>query len=678
MTRLTDLDPTALSPYLVQHIDNPVEWHIWGPDAFAAATQRDVPVILSVGYSACHWCHVMAHESFEHLPTATFMNEHFVNIKVDREERPDVDRIYMDAVQAMTGHGGWPMTVFMTPDAEPFFAGTYFPREARGGHASFRSVLEAITEAWKERRSELDDQATRLTAAATRRIAPSAETPGAPAVDQAIDSLIASFDAAHGGFGGAPKFPQAPNLELILRILALDPQGRRADRLRTVLTTTLDGMANGGIYDHLGGGFARYAVDERWLVPHFEKMLYDNALLARVYLRAWQLTEDTRYRDVAIATLDYLERDMQDPAGGMHAAEDADSEGEEGKFYVWTPAELERLLGSDAGLIGNVFGVTTAGNFEGANILYLPATLEVVSQRHGIDQADLQAKIDTARGILLAAREVRVRPGRDDKVIAAWNGMAIRSFAEAGAVLDSRRYLETATRIARFVKTRLTTEDGRIMRSWRGGTTSVPGFCDDYAAVAVGYLSLYQASGDPEWFEAGQATTMAMIERFGASEGGFYATEADSGLVTRPVNLMDNPTPSDNALAAEALQMLDALTGDEGLNARLDGVFRAGGKLIDQYPGAAGYLIAVMATTQAGVKQVAIVGAPDSRRHLTTVVWEAFRPACVLAIGTGSDPRIPLLADRSPGPTGSLAYVCHHFVCELPVSDPASLRAQLD
>jgi hypothetical protein len=677
MTRLTVLDPATLSPYLVQHIDNPVEWHVWGDDALETAERRDVPVLLSVGYSACHWCHVMAHESFEDKTTAAYMNEHFVSIKVDREERPDVDRIYMDAVQAMTGHGGWPMTVFMTPDGRPFFAGTYFPKETRHGHPGFGSILEAISEAWDGRRDDLVEQASHLTAAATQRIPPAPDLPGVAAVDRAADSLIASFDPQHGGFGAAPKFPQAPNLELVIRTLALDPHGERADQLRLVLTTTLDSMAGGGIYDQLGGGFARYAVDQHWLVPHFEKMLYDNALLARVYLRAWQLTGESRYREVAIATLDYLERDMQDPAGGIHAAEDADSEGEEGKFYVWTRAEIEAVLGAEAALISEVYGVTVTGNFEGSNILHRSEELDVVAQRLGIDENELSTRLEAARVVLMRARQKRTRPGRDDKIIAAWNGLAVRSFAEAGAVLGSSVYLEAATRIARFISEHLTAPDGRIMRSWRGGATSVPGFCDDYAAVAVGYLALYQASGDVKWFTAGQQTTAEMIGRFGAENGGFHATEIDSGLVTRPMNLMDNPTPSDNALAAEALQMLGALTGDGDLDTHLEGVFRAAGMLIDQQPGAVGQLIAVMATSLAGIKQVAIVGEPQSRSELAAVVWETFRPECVLAIGDGAGDTVPLLADRGPG-SRSLAYVCRHFVCDLPVSDPASLRRQLD
>jgi uncharacterized protein YyaL (SSP411 family) len=676
MTRLVDLDATTMSPYLVQHISNPVEWHEWGADAFSLAAQRDVPVLLSVGYSACHWCHVMAHESFEDTDTAASMNEHFVNIKVDREERPDVDRVYMDAVQAMTGRGGWPMTVFMTPTGEPFFAGTYFPAEDRQGHPSFRSVLAAITEAWNTSRDQVEDQASRLTAAATQRIPPAPDNPGTEAIDGAIAALLGGFDPISGGFGGAPKFPQAPNLELWLRYLALEPDGTRTNEVHHALTTTLDRMADGGIYDHLGGGFARYSVDDHWLVPHFEKMLYDNALLARIYLRAWQVTGTHRYLEIATETLDYLLRDMSDAAGGIHTAEDADSEGIEGKFYVWSQDEIERIVGSDSDVVTAFYGVTATGNFEGVNILHRPPTSYELSARLGRDDAEVQRSLEAARSRLLAARDQRVRPGKDDKVLAAWNGLAMRSFAEAGTILGESRYLDAARRVARFMSGEMTDADGRIMRSWRGGATSVAGFCDDYAAAAIGYLTLYQATGELEWFQAGRAAVDQMIRRFAAPEGGFYATEADDGLVTRPMNLMDNPTPSDNALAAEALLILNGLTGEAELEDQFAGVLRAGGVLIERHPEAVGHLIAVMATAASGVKQVAIVG-NETRTELAAVVWEAFRPECVVALGDGGPTEVPLLDDRPAGSDGRLAYVCRGFVCDLPVTDAADLRGQL-
>ncbi len=666
----------STSPYLIQHSDNPVDWHEWGDEALSAAASKDLPIFLSVGYSACHWCHVMAHESFEDADTAAYMNENFISIKVDREERPDIDRIYMDAVQAMTGQGGWPMSVFLTPDGRPIMAGTYFPPNDHPQRPSFRRVMEAVTDAWESRREEVDHQAEKLTAVVQRLVPAAEEPPHHDAALAGVDSLIDNFDESFGGFGGAPKFPQAPNLEALLRVLAQDPAGPRSEVLRHVLTTTLDRMAAGGIYDHLGGGFARYAVDRIWLVPHFEKMLYDNALLARTYLRAWQLLGKDRYRKVAIETLDYLLRDMRDEGGGLHSAEDADSEGEEGKFYVWSAAEFMSLLRDDAGPMARLYGVTDGGNFEGSNILNIAVDPQQVAAEAGLSVEEWNALRTRADATLLAAREQRVRPGRDDKVITAWNGLALRAFAEAGIILGSDRYLDAAADIARFCLTRLTGPAGRLLRSVRNGQGTVPGFCEDYGALAVGLLTMYQATGDAEWFEAGQSITVDMVDLF--SDGGapgFFATGRDAeALIARPKNYMDNPTPSDNSLAAEALQMLHALTGAAGLRSHVDGILIAAGALIEQHPSAVGHLIGVLAVDQPN--EVAVVGAAAQRRALTNVVWETFRPGVVIAAGEPGKTSIPLLADRGAGDRG-LAYVCHGFVCNLPVATPDELRAQL-
>ena len=665
----------SASPYLLQHQDNPVDWYEWGPDAFAAARDRDVPTLLPVGYSACHGCHVMAHESFEDPATAAQMNEQFVNVKVDREERPDVDRIYMDAVQAMTGRGGWPMTVFMTAAGEPFFAGTYFPRESRGGLPSFTAILSAISTAWTERRAEITGQATRLAEAIGASIPPTEDTPGEEVIETAFRSLTGAFDRTHGGFGGAPKFPQAPNLEFLLRVAA-DPASPHAGEAAAMLTTTLDAMAAGGIYDHLGGGFARYAVDGHWLVPHFEKMLYDNALLARLYLRAWQVTGVAHHRTVAVETLEYLMRDLRDPAGGFHAAEDADSEGEEGRFYVFDRGDLDDALGTDADFAAGALGVTVAGNFEGRNVLHRPRPLADVAADHGLDETEAADRLATARRRLLEMREGRVRPGRDDKVIAAWNGLTLRALAEAGAVLGDPRYLTAARANARFVLTEMR-RDGRLMRSWRQGAVSVAGFCDDYAAYAVGLLSLYQATGEEEWFTAARTLLDDMIDLFGDPDGGFFATGSDAErLIARPKNLMDNPTPSDNSLAAEALLTLAALTGDGTYATWAQTVFRTAGRLIAGYPAGVGHLLAVLATAAGDPKEVAIVG---SAGELMAVVWESFRPDCVVAVGDGATaPNVPLLEDRPAGRDGTpLAYVCRAFVCEAPVDDAGALRASL-
>ncbi len=669
----------ASSPYLLQHADNPVDWYEWGEEALEAARDRDVPIFLSVGYSACHWCHVMAHESFEDPETAAYMNDNFVNVKVDREERPDIDRIYMDAVQAMTGQGGWPMSVFLTPEARPILGGTYYPPRDMGHRPSFGRVMNAVVDAWRHRRSEVSDQADRLMGAIGRAL-PSAESlPDRDLIDAAVSSLAGSFDNAYGGFGGAPKFPQAPNLELLLRVFALDPDGPRASTLSRMLRTTLDRMASGGIYDHLGGGFARYAVDRTWLVPHFEKMLYDNALLARIYLRAWQVFGVARYRSVAEETLDYLLREMQDSGGGFHSAEDADSAGAEGTFYVWARAEFDAALGDRADLMARVYGVTASGNFEGANVLHRPVGLTELAASAGLALSDLEAERAAADAALREVRERRERPGRDDKVIAAWNGLVIRSLAEAGAVLGRNRYLRAAEEAAQFCLEGLTREDGRLLRSARGGRGTVPAFCEDYGALAVGLLTLYQATGVERWFLAGKRLTWEMIDLYADRDGsGFFATGRDAEvLISRPKNFMDNPTPSDNSLAAEALQMLHALSGETELREHFEGVLVAAGVLLEQQPAAVGHLLAVLTADRS--LEVAIVGPPRNRDALASVIWETFRPRVVLAQGEGQDKdeEVPLLAGRTAGATAR-AYVCEDFVCALPVETPDALRQQLD
>ncbi len=666
----------ASSPYLLQHKDNPVDWYEWGEEAFAAAAERDVPVLLSVGYSACHWCHVMAHESFEDGVTAAYMNTHFVNVKVDREERPDVDRIYMDAVQMMTGHGGWPMTVFLTPTGEPFFAGTYFPKDARGHHPSFMTVLSQLQRAWQERRGDIDGQADRLATAIRAGIPVAADPPDVSVVEAALTKIAAGYDWEHGGFGGAPKFPQAPTLELLARVLALDLDPARRPEITLMLRTALDRMAAGGIYDHLGGGFARYAVDQEWLVPHFEKMLYDNALLARIYLRAWQLTGVDHYRTVAEETIDYLLRDLRHPDGGLFSAEDADSEGVEGKFYVWEWSELEALLGDDAAELAAALGASPAGNFEGANILHQPRTAREDAATPGPDPALLRTRLESAKRRLFEARESRVRPGRDDKVIAAWNGLALRALAEAGAVLGRPDYLDAGRDVATFIGRRLT-HDGRLLRSWREGVVSGPAFCDDYGAMAVGLFALYQATGETTWYREAERLTREMLRLFADPEGGFFATGNDAEqLIARPKNLLDNPTPADNSLAAEALQMLAAYTGDPGLDEAIAGVGRAAGNVLAGHPQAAGHLLAVLATSAAGIKEIAIVGT-TGRDELASVVWEQFRPNSVLATAPGPNSTPPLLVDRTEGSSGALAYVCRNFVCDLPVSSREELRRLL-
>ena len=663
----------STSPYLLQHQHNPVDWYEWGDEPFAIAERDQRPILLSVGYSACHWCHVMAHESFEDDATAAYMNEHFVNIKVDREERPDVDRIYMDALQAMSGQGGWPMTVFLTPNGQPFYAGTYFPKESRGHLPSFRQILEAVLVAWQQRRDDVVEQAGNLTAAIEAGIPAGVPPETGAAVAVAVETLTKSFDPEWGGFGHAPKFPQGPVLGFLLQVATLEPE--RFPDVAGMLRRTLDAMRAGGIYDQIGGGFARYSVDGQWLIPHFEKMLYDNALLARVYMHAGSVFSEPRYATTARETLDYLMTVMRDPAGGIHAAEDADSEGVEGKYYVWSYDEFVSTTGIDADLVGELYGVTTQGNFEQANNLHLAASPEQVAERHGVSTELVAAAKLRADRALRAARSRRIAPGRDDKVIAAWNGLALRAFAEAGAIFDEPRYLDTAVGIAEFVTEHMIGADGRLMRSWRQGRTSGKGFCIDYAAVAVGLFTLYQATGEARWYRHGQALTEAMLDLF-AGPTGFFTTGTDaSALIARPTDFMDNPLPSANSLAVEALTMLEGYTGVE--ESAIATVGAGAARLLERAPHAVAHLLSVLYTRDLGRRELAIVGAPAARRPLERVFWQTYRPDFVLATGSGDTEDIPLLGGRHDH-GGAAAYVCRNFACNLPATSVAELARQLD
>jgi uncharacterized protein YyaL (SSP411 family) len=644
----------ATSPYLLQHEDNPVDWWEWGKDAFAEARQRDVPVLLSVGYAACHWCHVMAHESFEDVDTAEVMNERFVNIKVDREERPDVDSVYMEAVQAMTGRGGWPMTVWIDHDGRPFYAGTYFPKEPQHGMPSFGQVMDAVWDAWSQRRDDVGEQAARLVDAISRDI-PSGDVPGTEVLAAAYEKIQSNFDPVHGGFGGAPKFPQQPVIEFMLRA----HQEGWAPNAEEMIAKTLAEMAAGGIHDQIGGGFARYSVDARWLVPHFEKMLYDNAQLARLYLWAGIEFDRSDFVDVARRTLVYLERDLRHSGGGFFSSEDADSEGVEGKFYVWTSDEMRAVLGDDAQEVIDYYGVSDSGNFEGANIL------SVVGDSPPAD-------LVRARAALLEARSQRVRPGRDDKVIASWNGLAIRAFAETGAALGERRYVDLARSAAGFVLDHLVV-DGHLMRSWREGQTSAPGFLDDHASLAVGLFTLFAVTGEERWYEEAIALT-SQLDRFMRPEGGFYSTSNDAEeLVKRPADLTDNPLPSGNALAAEALLLGSLYTGRHDWRQRSESALSAVAVIADRFPSMVGHHLA-LAQSSMNTKELAIVG--DGWASLASVYWARFRPGVALAPSAAGTAAVPLLDGRgSEG--GTQAYVCQGFVCDLPTSDPEVLAEQL-
>ncbi|MFB3050493.1 MAG: thioredoxin domain-containing protein [Acidimicrobiia bacterium] len=644
----------AASPYLLQHQDNPVDWYQWSEEAFEEARRRDVPILLSVGYAACHWCHVMAHESFEDLQTAEEMNRLFVNIKVDREERPDVDTIYMEAVQAMTGQGGWPMTVWIDHAGRPFYAGTYFPKTPRHGMASFREVLAAVSSSWELRRDVVGEQAEKLVEAITREI-PSSDLPGQEGLRLAYEQIAANFDGYHGGFGGAPKFPQQPVLEFLLRV----KDEEWAPRAGEMLDKTLEEMAAGGIYDQVGGGFARYSVDRHWLVPHFEKMLYDNAQLARIYLWTGIAGSRPDFTDVARSTLNYMLRDLRHPEGGFYSSEDADSEGVEGRFYVWTLDEIHAVLGERAGDVSEYFGVTQEGNFEGANIL------NVVGDTP-------PPELGSVKQALLEARSQRIRPGLDDKVIASWNGLAIRAFAEAGAALGEPDLIQAATEAAYFVFEHLVV-DGRLMRSWRDGRTSVGGFLDDHASMAVGLFTLFAVTGDVGWYDRAM-WLVSELDRFANPNGGFFSTPDDGEtLVKRPSDSTDNPLPSGNALASEALLTASLYTGDQETRARAESALGAVALLMSQYPSMVGYHLSVLHSSL-GTKELAIVG-PDWQ-DLADVFWSRYRPHVALAPAPVATGRVPLLASRNAD--GTSAYVCQGFVCELPTSDPGLLANQLD
>ena len=662
----------STSPYLLQHADNPVDWFEWGDEATAEAKRRDLPILVSVGYSACHWCHVMAHESFEDAETAEEMNRLFVNVKVDREERPDVDSVYMEAVQAMTGQGGWPMTVWLTPEGEPFFAGTYFPKIDRPGMPSFRRVMAAVSDAWANRRADVTEQAARITAALSAGVPETAHPPEVATLGKAHDSLSGQFDQVNGGFGSAPKFPQAPTLEFLLRAW----EQPWAPEARRMLRQTLMNMQRGGIHDHLGGGFARYSVDERWLVPHFEKMLYDNAQLAHIYLWAGIEFDEPGFVRTARTTLDYLLTDLAHEEGGIFSAEDADSEGEEGRFYIWEHDEFMSVAGGSGQLAAGYFGVSESGNFEGRNILNIDRSFTELAERFDKSVEEVERAIEAARRALLDHRQTRIRPGLDDKVVAAWNGLAIRALAEAGAALGEERYLQAGRRAARFVLDRMIRPDGRVARSWaKGRASEVAGFLDDYGSMGVGLFTLYASTGETEWFEAASRLVGQIPERFGDGSGGLFSSEPGS-LIKRPRDLFDNPAPSGTSLAAEATLLLALYTGDQDLNQAAEGYLRSVGFLMDRYPSAAGQSLALQTSLNRGTHELAIIG--SSAAEMSSVFWTRYRPQVVLATSVGAGGgSVPLLEGRGSA-VETLAYLCTGFACLAPVDSVESLTVLLD
>jgi len=621
------------SPYLLQHADNPVDWHPWGEEALGRARAEDRPILLSVGYSACHWCHVMAHESFESAATAAVMNEHFVNVKVDREERPDVDALYMDATVAMTGQGGWPMTVFLTPEGQPFYAGTYFPPEPRHGLPSFTQVLLAVAEAWRERRDDIAAQARRLVEAvsSSARIQPSTEPLTERLLADAERGIARTFEPAYGGFGRAPKFPPASTLEFLLR-----RPGRDAI---TMVTSTLDGMAAGGMYDLVGGGFHRYSVDDRWLVPHFEKMLYDNALLASTYLHAWVVTGSARYRQVVEETLDYVLRELTLDGGGLASAQDADTDGVEGLTYTWTEAD----------------GIP-------------PALLLPFEHGRSIVRGELDPEL---RARLLARRAERVQPALDDKALASWNGLALAALAEAARRLARDDWLEAARGVAGFLLGPLSREDGRLSRSWRAGRAGGEAFLDDYANVAHGLLELHVATGEVRWLHDARRLALLAIELFADDElGGFFlAPKGGEELVARTKGLDDNPLPSGNSMLAHVLLRLGRIWGDDELESRAVGVLRLVEPALARAPGAFGWALCALDLWLAAPAELAIVGPVGS--EVARAALAPFAPRTVVAVGPAEG--VPLLAGKGLVEGKPAVYACERFACRAPVTDPAAV-----
>jgi uncharacterized protein len=646
------------SPYLLQHRDNPVDWYPWGEEALSRARELDRPILLSVGYSACHWCHVMERESFEDAETAAYMNEHFVNVKVDREERPDVDALYMEAVQAISGHGGWPMTVFCDPDGVPFYGGTYFPPDEGRGMPSFRMVMEAVVDAFENRRGELRERApaTRARLGAIGAVEPAEDAPGAALLETAVANLLRAEDGERGGFGGAPKFPPAASLELLLARGHADPVER-----------ALDAMMAGGIYDQLGGGFARYSVDAGWLVPHFEKMLYDNAQLARAYLHGWQALGHERYRRVCEETLDWALREMRGPEGGFYSALDADSEGEEGRFYVWTPGEIRDVLGERAEPVIEFYGVSESGNFEGRNVLHLARGAEA-AQPEGLAEA---------RRELLETRAERVPPGLDDKRLCSWNALMLAATAEAGAVLGREDYLAAARRCAEFVLGEMRDDEGRLRRTYKDGAARLNAYLEDHAFLLEALLTLYEATFEQRWYEEARALAETMIARFGDPErGGFFSTSDDhEQLIARRKEIGDHPIPSGNSAAALGLLRLEALSGERSHGEWAEGVLRLFAAAAPRQPDAFAHLLRALDFQLAATKEVALVGADLS--ELASTARAEHRPHMVLAGGPEGATTPPLLADRTEVKGNPAAYVCQHFACQAPVTNADALAALL-
>ena len=680
MNRLRD----ETSPYLLQHADNPVHWYPWGEEAFARARAEDKPVLLSVGYSSCHWCHVMAHESFEHDATAAQMNADFINIKVDREERPDVDAIYMTAVQVLTRGGGWPMTVFLLPDGRPFHGGTYYPLEARYGMPSFRQLLAGVAQTYRERRDEVEQVAGQLKELLSEPGLTQSNITGEELpptlLEQAQRQISVEYDSVHGGFGGAPKFPQPMTHEFLLRAFA-----RNGDQAALQqVAYSLEQMARGGIYDQVGGGFARYSVDARWLVPHFEKMLYDNAQLSRINLRCWQFTQHEIFLRIARDVYDYILREMTAIDGGFFSATDADSEGVEGKFFVWEKAELEAILGGDARLAGAYWGVTDAGNFEGKNILHLTLPEDEFAKEQGITLVELRERIEAARAKLYARRSTRIPPLLDDKIITSWNGLMLASLAEAARVLGDGHYRAAAIQVGDFLLREMRLSDGALLRTRRLGQSKILAFLEDYACLIDGLIELYQLTFDEGWYCEACALADYALAHFRGEDGSFYdSSDQHESLIARARNLQDGAFPSANAHFARQLLRLAAYTGEARYGTAATSALHKTLAAMQQYPLSFAGSLNVLETQIVGITQVAIIGdiACEETRQLLAVLEEVYRPNLVRAVATqaaAAKSAIPLLRGRFMQDGRATAYVCRNFACRLPVTSASALRTELN
>jgi uncharacterized protein len=681
--RFTNRLINETSPYLLQHAHNPVDWYAWGEEAFARAKQENKPVLLSIGYSACHWCHVMEHESFENEPIAKLMNENFVNIKVDREERPDLDQIYMNAVQMMTQHGGWPMTVFLTPEGVPYFGGTYFPPEDRYNMPGFPRVLLSVADAYRERADDVTQTAASILTE-LRRLSTATESNeilSPELLDSAYAGIVRNYDRNNGGFGGAPKFPPAMTLEFLLRT---HYRTGRQDA-REVVSLTCRKMADGGIYDQLGGGFHRYSTDSQWLVPHFEKMLYDNALLSRLYLHYYQLTGDEFARTVAEGILDYVVREMTDAQGGFYSTQDADSEGHEGKFFVWSYDEVKSLLGEpDASLFSAYYDVTPEGNFEGQNILHVTRSIQEVATTNNVTPEQLAEVLERGRAKLFSTRETRIKPGRDEKILTSWNGLMLASFAEAAAILDREDYATVARSNASFVLQNLR-KDGLLLRTFKDGQAKLNAYLEDYAFFTDGLLSLFETTGELQWLQEAVAQTNKMIEEFWDDEdGGFFFTgKSHEELIVRTKDYFDNATPSGNSVAADVLLRLGLLTDNEDFKRRAVTVLRLVADMARRYPSGFGRALGALDFYLGRPKEIAIIGDRESPEAISLMheVWRRYLPNKVVALATPDEPEatalMPFLQGRPLVDNSPAAYVCEHYTCQEPVKNPQALAATL-